>query len=101
MTAKDILRFLYWKAMPAAIGVVVYLYIDKMEVPLLYKVLIFLVVAIPVATIRVFVGTKLFKEKQTLTDKIMSCQLRKKYGNEYCVVCPDNYKCASGSMKKT
>lgn len=76
-------------------------YIDKMNASLLYKAFIFLLIVIPVATIRVFLGVKLFKEKQTLADKIMSCYLRKKYGKEYCVVCPDGYNCATNDMKKT
>lgn len=101
MITRDISKFLYWTVMPICIGVIMFFYIDKLEVSFLYKVFIFSVIVIPVAMIRVFIGIKLFGGKQTLAEKIMSCQLRKKYGNEYCVVCPDGYKCASGSMKKT
>jgi hypothetical protein len=96
---KSFLKFLYWTIIPMAIGAVMFYYLDKMNASLLYKAFIFLLIAIPIATIRVFVGAKLFK--QTLADKIISCYLRKKYGKEYCAVCPDGYNCAAGDMKKT
>lgn len=34
-------------------------------------------------------------EKRTLTDKIISCKLRKKYGKNYCIKCSDSYTCAT------
>lgn len=83
--------------MPMVIGFIMFFYLDKMEGTLTYKSLIFLAIAIPLATIRVFLGVWLFKEKQTLTDKIMTCDLRRKHGNSYCAVCPDGYKCATDS----
>lgn len=97
MTERDMAKFLYWTMMPMAIGFIMFSYLDKMEISLLNKVLIFLVIAIPLATIRVYVGAKLFKEKPTLTDNIMSCKLRRKYGNDYCAKCRDSYECAAGS----
>lgn len=81
--------------MPMAIGSVFYFYLDKLETSLLYKALIFLAIAIPISTIRVFVGRRFFKKKPTLTDKIMSWKLRMKNGNDYCAECPDGYRCAS------
>lgn len=93
MTMKGVLRFLYWAIMPMVIASIMFYYLDKMEASFLYKVFIFLEVVVPVATIRVFVGMKLFNEKQTLADRIMSCKLRKKYGHDYCAVCPDGKKC--------
>lgn len=83
-----------------AIGFVMFYYLDKMEASLLYKVFIFLAIVIPVTMIRIFVGEKLFEDKQTLTEKIMSCNLRKKHGYSYCVECPDGYKCAANDMEK-
>jgi hypothetical protein len=96
MTAKDILRFLYWTVTPMAIGFAIFFYLDKMETSLLNKVLIFLVIAIPLATIRVFLGVWLFKEKPTLADKIMSCAIRRIHGSSYCAECPYGYECAAG-----
>lgn len=98
MAAKDISRYLYWTVMPMAIGFVMFYYLNKMEMSLLYKILIFLAIAIPVATIRVYIGMKFFKEKSTLADKIMSCDLRKKYGHDYCAECPDGYSCSSDNI---
>lgn len=93
MRAKDIFKFIYWTVMPVAIGFAMFFYLDKMETSLLNKILIFLAIAIPLTTIRVFIGVKLFKEKMTLAEKIMSCNLRRKYGNSYCAECPDSYNC--------
>lgn len=101
MTAKNISRLLYWKVMPMAIGFVMFYYLDKMEISLLYKVFIFLAIAIPVATIRIFIGMKFFKEEPMLADKIMSCSLRKKYGHDYCAICPDGYSCSSDNIDST
>lgn len=100
MTTRSVSKFLYWTVMPICIGVIMFFYIDKLEVSFLYKVFIFSVIALPVAMIRVFVGIKLFEKRQTLAERIMSCQLRRKYGKDYCVVCPDSYKCASDIKKK-
>lgn len=85
--------------MPMAIGVIMFIYLDNMDASLLYKAFVFFAIAIPLATIRVFVGMKLFNENQTLADMIMSCNMRRKYGHDYCIVCPDSYKCASGNME--
>lgn len=95
MTTRDISRFLYWSVMPMAIGFIMFFYLDKMDMSLLNKALIFLVIAIPLGTIRVYVGVWLFKEKPTLADKIMHCNLRRKHGNNYCAECPDGYNCAT------
>lgn len=94
MTYKDIFKYIYWKIAPVAIGFFLFLYLDKMDAHFTKKILIFLVIAIPVATIRLWIGTKIFKEKKTLVDKIMSCKLRKGHGRGYCVKCPDGYVCA-------
>lgn len=99
MKKEDISKFIYWTIMPMAIGFVMFFYLDKMEASLLYKALIFLVIAIPLATIRVLIGVKLFKEKPTLAEKMMSCSLRRKYGNDYCARCSNGYECASGIEK--
>lgn len=94
MTTKDVLKFLYWTVMPMAIGFIMFSYLDKMEGTLLYKALVFLAIAIPLATLRVFFGVWIFKEKPTLADKIMHCDLRRKHGSSYCAECPDGYECA-------
>jgi drug/metabolite transporter (DMT)-like permease len=98
VNVKDISKFLYWTIMPMAIGFIMFSYLDKMEGTLLYKAIIFLAIAIPLATIRVFIGVWLFKEKPTLAEKIMRCDLRRKHGNGYCAVCPDSYECATDKM---
>lgn len=33
----------------------------------------------------------------TLTEKLMTCSLRKKHGLNYCGICPDGYSCAGGA----
>ncbi len=65
-----------------------------MDRPFIEKVFIFFAIVIPTAAIRLWVGKKLFKEKETLAEKIMYCSLRRKYGKNYCAECPDGYECA-------
>ena len=100
MGSKDIFKFIYWEVMPVAIGFIMFLYIDKMEISIVDKIIVFIVIALPVAIIRSYVGMKIFKEEPTLAEKIMSCGLRRKYGNGYCAECPDSYECAGGTDKK-
>ncbi len=88
-------KFTYWTILPVAIGFFLFYYIDKMNISIIEKIIIFMVVVIPIATIRVWIGKKIFKEKKTLTDKIMSCSLRRINGYEYCARCPDSYECAT------
>ena len=95
MDKKNISKFLYWTVMPMAIGVILFIYIDKMNLPILNKLFLFVVIIIPIAAIRAWIGVKIFKEEPTLADKIMSCNLRRRYGNGYCAKCPDSYTCAS------
>lgn len=99
MSVKDISKFIYWRVMPIGIGAVMFFYIDKMEVSMGYKILIFLVISLPIVMIRLWIGMKIFKEKMTLTEKIMSCSLRRKHGNSYCVECPESYTCANGDIE--
>ncbi len=100
MSLKDISKFIYWTVMPIGIGMVVFFYIDKMEVSMGYKILIFLAIVLPTAMIRTWIGMKIFEEKPTLVEKIMSCSLRRKHGNSYCAECPESYSCANGGIDK-
>lgn len=95
MNTKDIFKIIYWNVMPVVIGFILYFYIDKMKIPIIEKIIIFLVIIIPIIIIRLWLGEKIFKERPTLVEKIMSCSLRRKYGKNYCVECPDSYECAS------
>lgn len=94
MNIKEISKFLYWTVMPFLIGVILFYYLNKMDRPYIEKVLIFLALAIPIISIRMFIGRWIFKEKETLAEKMMYCGLRRKYGRNYCAECPDGYECA-------
>ena len=93
MSNRDVLKFMYWVAMPMAIGFVLFYYLDKMDMSLPKKFLVLLIICLPISMMRVFIGNKIFKEKQTLAEKIMTCGLRRRYGNSYCVDCPDSFTC--------
>lgn len=94
MRKKGILEYIYWVVMPFFIGFFLFYYLNRMDRPLIEKIIIFLTIVIPIATIRLWIGKKLFKEKVTLAEKMMYCDLRRKYGKNYCVECPDGYECA-------
>lgn len=105
MTVRDIFKFIYWVVMPIFIGAILFYYLNKFSngKDAIEIWTIFIALAIPIAIIRAWVGTKIFKEdkeKPTLADKIMKCELRIKNGYDYCVKCPDNYTCASSIDKK-
>lgn len=40
-----------------------------------------------------YLGEVLFERKDNLVSKMMKCSLRKQYGLDYCVKCPDSYTC--------
>lgn len=97
MSIKDIIKFIYWNAMPLALGAVTFYYLNKIEDPWIFLrmsayVFVFVILFI---IIHVWIGKKIFPEKATLADKIMRCKLRMQYGRNYCVKCPDSYTCAS------
>jgi len=94
MKKKSTFGYIYWVVMPFCIGFFLFYYLNKMDRPFIEKIIIFLVIAIPIATIRFWIGNKLFKEKKTLAEKMMYCGLRSKHGRNYCVECPDGYECA-------
>lgn len=98
MNIKNILRFIYWDAIPIVTGGVVFYYLNKIQDPWDYMKawMAFLGVAIPFMIIHIWIGHKIFPEKMTLADKIMKCGLRMQYGRDYCVKCPDSYNCAAG-----
>lgn len=99
MKKEDMYKFIYWTVMPFAIGAILFFYIDKMEISIIDKLLIFIAIVVPVAAIRAWIGMKIFKESPTLAERMMSCNLRRKYGNGYCAMCPDGYTCASDIEK--
>ena len=78
-----------------AIGFILFYYLNKMDMSLSKKFLIFLIICFPISMIRVSIGHKIFKEKQTLAEKIMACGLRRRHGDSYCVDCPDSFTCAT------
>lgn len=81
--------------MPIFIGAIMFYYLNKLSDGKSPAEIwtIFILLVIPIAVLRVWIGTKIFKERPTLVDKIMSCRLRIQYGRDYCVKCPDSYKC--------
>lgn len=85
--------------MPFCIGFFIFYYLYGMDIPFIEKVIIFLVIAIPISTIRFWIGKKIFEDETTLAEKIMYCGLRRKYGKNYCAECPDGYECAKGIDK--
>ena len=99
MDKRNVLKFIYWEVMPIAIGFVSFYYINKMNVSAWEKLFIFVAVILPISMVRVSIGMRLFKERPTLAEKIMSCNLRRRYGNSYCADCPDSFACATNAEK--
>jgi hypothetical protein len=92
---SEIFKFIYWIIMPMTIGAIAFYYLDKLEISMIYKFAILIMIAMPISAIRIFIGKKIFKEKPTLVEKIMSCNLRRKYGKDYCAKCTDSYNCVT------
>lgn len=98
MKINNIIRSIYWHVIPISVFVVSFYYLNKIEDPLNYvkaSISFFSIVLLPFMIFHGWLGQKIFKEKLTLTDKIMRCGYRRQYGNSYCVKCPDSYTCAS------
>lgn len=95
MNIKTIVKFIYWHALPICVGAIMFYYLNKIEdirefLIMSLKAFIFVIIFI---IIHIWIGHKIFPEKVTLADKIMRCRLRMQYGMDYCVKCPDSYKC--------
>lgn len=92
MSKKDVLKCLYWNILHITIGFFLFCFIDSMKVSTEYKLIIFMAITLPVVVIRLWLGDKLFKEKITLTEKIMSCGLDKNMDHCF-AVCTIGYGC--------
>lgn len=97
MNIKNIVRFIYWHAIPISVGAVVFYYLNKADsndinkfFPMMLEAFGFCFIFI---MIHGWIGLKIFPEKPTLADKMMRCKLRRKYGGSYCADCPDSYTC--------
>lgn len=95
MNVRDIIKFLYWDVMTFATGFAIFYGFTKGIGPsgIIQSSIFYFVIAFLYVTIHVWLGHKIFKEKMTLADKIMTCKLRMENGLNYCVKCPDSYKC--------
>jgi hypothetical protein len=102
MKNNNIFKFIYWAIIPIFIGAILFYFSNKLsdEKDPAEIWTIFIILIIPIAIIRVWIGTKIFKEEPTLVDKIMRCRLRMQYGRDYCAKCADSYTCASSIDKK-
>ncbi len=98
MKENSIFKFIYFIVLPMIIGAVIFYYVDKMEESIIYKISIWAAIAVPTIMIKNWIYMKIVKGQQTLAEKIMSCDARRKYGDSYCVKCPDGYSC--GEEKK-
>lgn len=99
MITKSLFKFIYKEILPLAIGFTI-MTVLQISYPELIKelnpfqliaLMIFLI--IPVLIVLKFIEGILFERKNTLADKMMKCSLRKQYGLDYCVKCPDSYTC--------
>lgn len=97
MKKKSTFGYIYWTVMPFFIGFFLFFYLSRMNISFIEKFIIFLIIAIPLSTFRFWLGNKLFEDELTLAEKIMYCGLRRKYGKNFCVKCPDGYECAKGT----
>lgn len=95
MNVRDIIKFLYWDVMTFVVGVIIFYCLSKDIGPsgMIQLFTFYFIIAFLYVTIHIWLGHKIFKEKMTLADKIMTCKLRMEHGLNYCVKCPDSYKC--------
>lgn len=96
-----ILQFIYWYILPI---IFIYLAIDSLDKiddlsEFLKRSVIYFLLSFPLTIIHALLGNFIFRGriKKTLADKIMSCELRRKYGYNYCVECKDSYTCSESN----
>ncbi len=98
MKRKSLFKFIY-EMYPLAVGFTTMTILQKYYPELIQesnplKLLALLVLLnMPVLIILRFIEGILFRRKDHLADKMMKCTLRKQYGLDYCVECPDSYTC--------
>lgn len=95
MNVRGIIKFLYCDAMTFAVGFILFYGFTKGIGPsdIFQASLLYLSIAFVYVNVHVWLGYKIFKGKMTLADKIMACKLRVDHGSNYCIKCPDSYKC--------
>lgn len=95
---KSLFKFIY-EMYPLAVGFTTMTLLQKYYPELVkqsdpLKLLALLVLLnMPVVIVLRFIEGILFGRKDPLAAKMMKCTLRKQYGLDYCVECPDSYTC--------
>lgn len=96
---KSLFKFIYEGTCPFAVGFTTITVLQKFYPeylkgldPLKLLALLILLNA-PVMIFYRFIGGILFRRTDPLVSKMMKCSLRKQYGLDYCVKCPDSYTC--------
>lgn len=91
--------FIYKVIQPFAIGFIIMTLVQKLVPELIvrldpFQLFILMFLLLMTAFILLEIIKKiLFGRKNTLATKMMKCTLRKQYGLDYCVKCPDSYSC--------
>lgn len=99
MKRKSLFRFIYEVMGPLVVGLTTITVLQRFYPELikgldplkLLALLLFL--NAPVWMVYTFIGGILFRRTDPLAAKMMKCTLRKQYGLDYCVECPDSYTC--------
>lgn len=99
MKRKSLFKFIYKEVLPLAIGFTT-MTVLQISYPELIKgkdpfqlIVLMTILFIPILIIQKFIEGILFRRKDALAAKMMKCTLRKQYGLDYCVKCPDSYTC--------
>jgi len=101
MKLKSLFKFIYGM-FPFAIGFTTMTLLQKYYPELIQEsdpfqlIVLMIILFMPVLIILKFIEGILFGRKDALAAKMMKCSLRKQYGLDYCVKCPDSYTCPTG-----
>lgn len=99
MKQKSLFKFIYKEILPFAIGLTIIIVLKISYLELMKKLDIFQLIVLSffvmmsVMIILKFIEGILFGIEYPLASKMMKCSLRKQYGLNYCVECPESYKC--------
>jgi len=95
---KSLFKFIY-EMYPLAVGFITMTLLQKYypeitkELDPLKLLALLVLLNMPVLIVLRFIEGILFGRKDALAAKMMKCTLRKQYGLDYCVECPDSYTC--------
>lgn len=98
MKRKSLFKFIY-EMYPLAVGFTTMTILQKYypelvkEKDIFQLIVLMTILFIPILIIQKFIEMILFRRKDALAAKMMKCTLRKQYGLDYCVKCPDSYTC--------